>query len=146
MGHTFTNLDLHIVFGTKNRKPALEARLQADLHNYLATVVRAAGAIPHIVGGWRDHVHLLAGITTTIAIADLVRDVKSHSSRWLRETVGLRDFAWQTGYSAFTVSRSQRQRLFDYIATQADHHKVRSFREEYEQLLRQHGFSVDDGE
>ena len=87
--------------------------------------------------------HLLIGLRATACLADVVRDVKAVSSRWVHEEIGVRAFAWQEGYGAFTVSASQRETVREYIASQKEHHRKRTFQEEYVELLKRSGVEYD---
>ena len=114
------------------------------LHAYLGGVVRNGEGVPEAVGGVADHVHLLIGLRATACLADVVRDVKAVSSRWVHEEIGERSFAWQEGYGAFTVSASQRDVVRAYIAKQEEHHQKRTFQEEYLEMLKRSGIEYDD--
>ena len=96
------------------------------------------------IGGMADHVHLLVGGRATICLADLVRDVKAVSSRWMHEEMGVAEFSWQEGYGAFSVSPSQRETVREYISRQEEHHRVRTFQEEYLELLKRSGVEFDE--
>jgi REP element-mobilizing transposase RayT len=141
MPSTHLSLHFHIVFSTKHREARIATEWRDRLHAYLGGEARNSGAIPEIVGGVADHVHLLLGLTATARLADVVRDIKSVSSKWVHEEQGDRAFAWQEGYGAFTVSPSLRENVRNYIARQEEHHRKRSFQEEYLELL--HRCSVD---
>ena len=104
-------------------------------------VARNSGVIPEAVGGVADHVHLLLGLPATARIADVVRDIKAVSSKWVSDEIGDRSFAWQEGYGAFTVSPSHCEMVRNYIANQEQHHQKRTFQEEYLELL--HRCDVD---
>jgi REP-associated tyrosine transposase len=108
-----------------------------DLHSYL-------GGIAEIVGGVTHHVHLLAGLRATHRLAHVLRELKSVSSGWVHDEIGMRGFAWQEGYGAFPVSPSQRDALRHYIERQDEHHRTRTFREEYLELLRRNGVEFDE--
>jgi len=95
------------------------------------------------VGGVSDHVHLMVGLRATHCLSDVMRELKSVSSRWVHETPGLSRFAWQEGYGAFTVSQSQSVTVRRYIENQEEHHRTRTFREEYLELLQRHGVEFD---
>jgi hypothetical protein len=97
------------------------------------------GGVPEAVGGVANHVHLLIGLRSTHCLADSVRDLKAVSSRWVHEEVGFASFSWQEGYGAFTVSASQRKQVSDYIARQEEHHRHRTFQEEYVEFLERSG-------
>lgn len=144
MGSTHLSLHYHIVFGTKGREASIAAPWRGMLHAYLGGVVRGLGATPQEIGGMADHVHLLVGIKATHRLADLLREIKSESSRWVHETHGVTGFAWQEGYGAFTVSASQREDVRRYIQNQEAHHRRRSFHEEYLELLKRSGVEFDE--
>lgn len=139
MTQTYDALWYHIVFATKDRDPALGATIIADLHAYLGGIARETGIHSRAIGGVEDHVHLLIGLPPDLAVADAVRVLKTDSSKWLNgHRNGLR-FAWQNGYSAFTVSVSQLDTVERYIATQAEHHRTMGFGGELKRLLDRHG-------
>jgi putative transposase len=144
MPSTHLSLHFHIVFSTKHREARIATEWRDRLHAYLGGVARNSGAIPEIVGGVADHVHLLLGLTATVRLADLVRDIKAVSSKWVHEETGDRVFAWQEGYGAFTVSPSHRGNVRSYIARQEEHHRKRTFQEEYLELLHRCGVDFDD--
>ena len=144
MPSTHLSLHYHIIFSTKNRTPIIAAAWRERLYAYLGGVVRNMGGVAEAVGGVNDHVHLLIGLRATHCLADAVRDVKAVSSRWAHEEMKVADFAWQEGYGAFTVSGSQREQVRDYIARQEDHHKTRTFQEEYVEFLLRHGVDYDE--
>ena len=103
MSSTYLSLHCHLVFSTKNRVPAIAADWQARLHEYLGGTIVGLGGFPQGVGGVADHVHLLVGLKATHCLADVLRELKKASSVWVHEQIGLRSFAWQDGYAAFTV-------------------------------------------
>jgi REP element-mobilizing transposase RayT len=107
-------------------------------------LIRAAEGIPEAVGGTADHVHLLVGLRATHAIAPFVQDIKQTSSRWVHETIGLNAFVWQQGYAAFTVSASNCEVVREYISDQPEHHRKRTFQEEYLAFLKKHGVDYDE--
>ena len=117
---------------------------RGDLHAYLGGVIRAADGIPESVGGVSDHVHLLIGLRATHRLADVLRELKAVSSLWVHNEIGLRTFAWQEGYGAFTISPSQRAAVRRYIEGQTEHHRTRTFREEYLELLHRTGVEFDE--
>jgi putative transposase len=144
MGHAYTNLTYHIVFGTKNRRPSITPDTRPRLCEYLGGTVRGLGGSALAVNCVQDHVHILARLRQDRAICDVIRDIKANSSKWLRGRVGYgRSFAWQTGYGAFTVSRSQIRRATTYIAGQEAHHRKTTFEDEFLALLKAHGIEFD---
>ena len=144
MPSTHLSLHLHVVFSTKNREPCSGAEWRERLHAYIGGVARKAGAIPEAIGGVADHVHLLLGLTATVRLADVVRDIKAVSSKWVHDETGTRALAWQEGYGAFSVSPSHRENVCSYIARQAEHHRNRTFQEEYLELLHRCGVDFDE--
>jgi REP element-mobilizing transposase RayT len=117
---------------------------RADLHAYLGGIIRTANGIAESVGGVSDHVHLLIGLRATHRLADVLRELKAVSSGWVHDEIGIHRFAWQEGYGAFTVSASQRKAVRQYIEQQPEHHRTRTFREEYLELLRRSGVEFDE--
>ena len=144
MPSTHLSLHYHVVFSTKNRVPTIAEAWRGRLHAYLGCVVRNVEGVPEAIGGVADHVHLLIGLRATARLADVVRDVKAVSSRWVHDETGAREFSWQEGYGAFTVSASQRDMVREYIAKQEEHHRQRTFQEEYVELLKRSGVEYDD--
>jgi REP element-mobilizing transposase RayT len=144
MPSTHASLHYHIVFSTKHRAPIIAEPIRERLHAYLGGIIRNLDGVPEAIGGMGDHVHLLLGMRATTCLADVVRDVKAVSSRWMHEQIGLAEFSWQEGYGAFTVSASQREALREYVVRQEEHHRVRSFQEEYIELLKRSGVAFDE--
>lgn len=145
MPHTYANLLVHVIFGTKDRLPTITPELRPRLFAYMGGVVREIGATPCIVNGTEDHAHLLLGLPVTKAIADVLRVVKANSSRWAhQEFPSLGTFAWQSGYGAFSVSQSSADAVYAYIADQEEHHKRVSFQDEYLLFLKRHGIAYDE--
>ena len=104
MSSTHLSLHYHLVFGTKNHEPVITPAWRDRLHAYLGGAIRTLDGVPGAVGGMADHVHLLVGLRATHTLADVVREIKSVSSKWVHEEVGVGSFAWQEGYGGFTVS------------------------------------------
>jgi len=114
------------------------------LHACLGAIIRTADGITESIGGASDHVHLLIGLRATHRLADVLRELKAVSSGWVDNEIGIRGFAWQEGYGAFTVSASQRGAVCRYIERQEEHHRTRTFREEYLDLLRRSSMEFDE--
>jgi REP element-mobilizing transposase RayT len=144
MASTYTSLAYHIIFSTKYRKPTLTDAIRDETCRYIAGIIANKQGQLLETGGVEDHVHLLTTCSPQIALADLVRDIKANSSKWLHEEKRQAGFAWQTGYSAFTVSRSQIDSVREYIRGQAEHHQRQSFEDELRTILRRHGIVVDE--
>jgi len=144
MPSTHLSLHYHLVFSTKDRVPIIAVAWRERLHAYIGGVVGNVQGVPEAIGGVGDHVHLLIGLRATSRLADVVRDLKAVSSRWVHEEIGESAFAWQEGYGAFTVSASQRETVREYIARQEEHHRKRTFQEEYLELLQRSGTEYDE--
>src|SRR5438045_8272710 len=127
MSSTHLSLHYHIVFGTMNHRPMIQPACRGDLHAYLGGIICTADGIAESIGGVSDHVHLLIGLRATHRLADVMRELKAVSSGWMHSETGMRDFAWQEGYGAFTVSASQRDAVRQYIQQQPEHHRTRTF-------------------
>ncbi|HEU5396958.1 MAG TPA: IS200/IS605 family transposase [Verrucomicrobiae bacterium] len=138
------SLHFHVVFSTKDRYPFIDDAWRIRLHEYLGGVVRSAGGVPEAVGGPADHVHLLVGLRATLPLASFVQDIKQTSSRWIHETIGLKNFSWQQGYGAFTVSVSNCDPVKRYISGQVEHHRKVTFQEEYVAFLKRHGVKYEE--
>ena len=135
---SFTQLNYHIVFGTKYRRPTITDDMREELFKYLGGVIREKDGSLTEVGGVSDHVHLLARLSPRHAIADTIRDIKANSSKWASSRSRDR-WEWQLGYGAFTVSYSHLGTVREYVRNQEEHHRQRSFQEEYVALLERHG-------
>lgn len=144
MPSTHLSLHYHVVFSTKDRHPFIADTWRNRLHEYLGGLIRTAEGTPEAVGGTADHVHLFVGLRATHTLATFVQDIKQTSSRWIHETIGVKNFAWQPGYGAFTVSESNRNAVKNYIAGQMEHHRMKSFQEEYVAFLKKHGVEYDE--
>lgn len=142
MSHTYSLLLYHVVFSTKDRRPLIAPSFESGLHAYLGGIVRESGGQPLNVGGVSDHVHLLLQLPPRLALAEVVRLVKTNSSRWCHERHD-RHFEWQAGYAAFSVSESSRDVVRRYIQGQADHHRKQSFQEELIAILNRHKIAYD---
>lgn len=144
MPSTHLSLHYHVVFSTKDRRPWIEPAWRDNLHAYLGGCVKTLDGIPEQIGGVDDHVHLLLGLRATHCLADVLREIKKVSSRWVHEEVRINGFAWQGGYGAFTVSRSNIDAVRTYIIGQVEHHKKRPFQDEYLDLLAKHEIAFDE--
>lgn len=144
MANTYTQISIHAIFAVKGRENIITRNWRDDLHKYIAGIIRKESTIL-AVGVWKDHVHIFAGIPPIIAVADFVQKVKSNSSKWINEQKLVKGkFQWQEGYGAFSYSRSQRDDVINYIMCQEEHHKIRSFQEEYIDFLKK--FDVEYNE
>jgi REP element-mobilizing transposase RayT len=144
MPGTYSQILLHVVYSTKNRKPWISATITDDLYAFLGGIVRDEKGTLLAIGGVEDHVHLYIRWRPDRSISDLMRNVKSRSSAWMHQyDPQLRDFAWQEGYSVFSVRKSQEPVVKNYIAGQAEHHRKETFQSELLRLLEAHGIEFD---
>ncbi|MFO0896231.1 MAG: transposase [Pirellulales bacterium] len=139
MSHTYTSSLFHCVFSTKDRRPAIRPEFQSDLWAYLGGIARANRLKALAVGGVEDHVHLLISLPADIPLSRGLQLLKGGSSRWVHETVGRDDFRWQQGYGGFSVGVSQVDATVAYIASQAEHHRCKTFQEEFLEILHDMG-------
>lgn len=144
MAQTHLSLHVHLVFHTLDNRPTIREEWRTNLHAFLGGCLKTAGCIPEAVGGTNDHAHILAGFRATHCIADVVKDIKVASSKWVHIEIGDRLFAWQGGYAAITVSPSQIPRVKRYIANQMEHHNVKSAQDEYVEMLDAAGVEYDE--
>lgn len=145
MANTYTSLHYHFTFSTKNRRPWIAQKIEERVWAYLGGIARKNKLKPIKVGGIEDHLHLLLGAPPTIAPAKIAQLLKGGSSAWIHEEFPeLAAFAWQDGYGAFTVSKSAVPDVSAYIENQREHHRTRTFQEEYRALLDRHGIEYDE--
>lgn len=144
MPSTYLSLHYHLVFSTKQRVAMIQPEWQPRLYDYLGGTINGLGGYTEGIGGVADHVHLLVGLKATHCLAEVLRELKKASSAWVHDEIGMRDFAWQEGYAAFTVSPSVRVGVQSYIAHQEAHHRGVSFRDELVELLTKAEVSFDD--
>ncbi len=140
---TYLSLHYHVVFSTKNRVPCLDKAWRDRLHSYMSGTIKGLDGFPQSTDGWNDHVHLLFGLKATRAVADVVRELKKASNEWVSEEIGLRSFAWQEGYAAFTVGWREREVVRAYIDGQEEHHRARGYKEELLSMLKEYGVEYD---
>jgi REP element-mobilizing transposase RayT len=136
---------IHVIFSTKERQSFLDSETRPRLHAYLATVARNLGCEAYRVGGVADHVHLAIRLSRTVAIADLVQELKTSSSKWLKtQSPDLAAFSWQRGYGCFSVGPSDADAMRAYIDDQEKHHQTRTFQDEFRMFLKKYGVEYDE--
>jgi putative transposase len=143
MPSTHISLYYHFIFSTKERRRWIAELWEKRLHAYLGGIVRKLGGVPLITGGDLDHVHILASLKATHCVAEFIRDLKSNSSGWIHSEIGLGLFGWQDGYGAYTVGRGELGSVRGYIEQQKEHHRRKTFMEEYVEILREYGIDFD---
>jgi putative transposase len=145
LSHTYTKLLFHCIFSTKGRRAFINKDISERLYAYIGGILREHGARLAEAGGTEDHVHLLIEPPATLPVADVMRLVKANSSKWMRESYPTHaSFGWQTGYAAFTVSVSAVDDVISYIQQQAEHHRTRTFTEEFVEFLRRNKIEYDE--
>ncbi len=145
MPQSLTKLYAHLVFSTKHRQPALVPSIRDRVHAYLATTVRDLGSPWVVVGGTADHVHLLLDVGKSQTPVQIVEHTKRESSKFIK-TLGdeHRGFYWQRGYGMFSVSPKDRDDAEAYVRNQEEHHRTRSFQDEYRAMLIRYGIAYDE--
>jgi len=145
MAGTFTQVYIQVVFAVKNRSNLLQKPWCDDVFKYMAGIIKNKGQKPIIVNGVADHVHLFFGLKPSMAVSDLIRDVKNNTSNFINEQKWVRGrFAWQEGYGAFSYAHSQIDNVYNYILNQEKHHRKRTFREEYLEFLKKFQIQYED--
>jgi REP element-mobilizing transposase RayT len=145
MANTYSSLHYHLVFSAKNRVAHLAPGIEQRVWAYIGGVARKHKMTALQVGGFDDHVHALVMAPPTLSPSQIAQCLKGDSSKWIHETLPeLRNFAWQEGYAAFSVSKSNLESVVGYILKQREHHQQRTFQEEYLEFLQAHGIEYDE--
>ncbi|MBI4428133.1 MAG: IS200/IS605 family transposase [Ignavibacteriales bacterium] len=146
MPQSLAKVLIHLVFSTKNRYPFLsDKNIRDEMHAYLGGTCNELDSQVLKVGGAADHVHLLCTLSRNLTIAKLVGEIKRSSSKWVK-TKGrmLTKFAWQNGYGAFSVGQAEIERVRAYITGQEEHHRKKTFQDEYREFLKEYGVEYDE--
>ncbi|HEX6183085.1 MAG TPA: IS200/IS605 family transposase [Pyrinomonadaceae bacterium] len=145
MPQSLSSVLVHLVFSTKNREPYITAELEPELHAYMAAVFRECHSPALTINGTTNHVHMLFALSRTATVAEIVEEVKKRSSKWAKTTGGAhKTFQWQAGYGAFSIGQSNVAALKRYIAEQKEHHRRRTFEDEYRNFLVKYGVEYDE--
>jgi putative transposase len=141
---TYTQILYQIVFGTKYHHKTLLKPGRVELYKYMAAIIRNKKCFVYLINGVENHVHILTHVHPTVALSDLVKDVKVATSGYIKETKLFPSFAgWQVGYGGFTYSRHAKENLIRYIENQEEHHRKKTYLEELTELLEEHGVPFD---
>ncbi len=145
MAGTFSQIYIQIVFAVKGRENLIGNGWKTELHKYIAGIIKGKEQKPIIVNGMSDHIHAFVGLRPAMAISDLARDIKNNSSKFINEKGLVKGkFSWQEGYGAFSYSHSQIGNVYDYILNQEEHHKKKTFKEEYLDFLKKFEIEFDE--
>ena len=144
MAGTFTNLNYHIIFSTKNREHMISKTLKNSLYQYIGGIVRDKNGKLLSIGGTSNHIHILVKLKPSESISKAIGEFKGNSSKWINEKKLCEGhFSWQAGFGAFSVSESQIHEVIKYIQSQENHHKVNSFKDELIAILKKHDIQFD---
>ncbi|HKJ40794.1 MAG TPA: IS200/IS605 family transposase [Sunxiuqinia sp.] len=136
---------LHITYSTKDRYPFIDESIENELYNYLGGICKNLECNPIIVGGNRDHVHILCLLSQKVALMNLIEELKSHSSKWIKTKGNIyQKFYWQKGYGAFSVNPTETDVVKDYILHQKEHHRAKTYQEEYLAFLIKYRVEFDE--
>jgi REP element-mobilizing transposase RayT len=136
---------VHLVFSTKNREPVSTKAVYAPLCAYASAVLRELDSHVIAMNAWRDHVHILFTLSKNYSLAQVVREVKRATSKWIKtQGTGFAKFHWQSGYGAFSIGRSGVEEVKAYIANQAEHHRLKSYEEEFRSFLKRYEIEFDE--
>lgn len=136
---------IHLIFSTKHRQPLLTPEIRPDIHAYLGGILRELDCPSLCIGGVADHVHILFQLSKNLALSKAIEELKKSSSKWVKtKSPSLKDFYWQNGYGAFSVSPSNTPTVIRYIERQEEHHRKLSFQDEFRQFLRRHQVEFDE--
>ncbi|HZH95292.1 MAG TPA: IS200/IS605 family transposase [Flavisolibacter sp.] len=145
MPNTFSQLYIQIVFAVKGRGNLISNDVKSTVNKYIAGIIKEKAQKPIIVNGMPDHIHAFVGLKPSMAISDLVREMKNNSTNFINDHKLVKGkFAWQEGYGAFSYSHSQIDSLFNYIVNQEEHHRNKTFKQEYVEFLQKFEVEYED--
>ena len=144
MPNTYSQLYIQIVFAVKGRQSFIKESFRVELQKYISGIIREKLQKLYAIYCMPDHTHILVSIKPDIAISDSVRDIKANSSSFIKEKNFIKEFSWQTGFGAFSYSKSQASHVVDYILRQAEHHKKKTFKQEYLEFLNKFEIEYDE--
>ena len=145
MPGTYSQIHIQVVFAVKGRQNLIRKEWKDDLHKYIAGIISGKGQKSIIVNGMTDHIHAFIGLRPSMAISDLVRDIKNNSTNFINDhKLANRKFCWQEGYGAFSYSKSHIENVYNYILNQETHHRKKTFREEYVGFLKEFEIEYND--
>ncbi len=144
MPHSYVSNLVHYIFSTKERFPFIDSELEKDLWPYLGGIARKNRMQAVAIGGVADHIHILLSLPSTLSVAHAIQLIKGGSSKWIHDSFRrLKKFEWQDGYGAFSIGASQVKAVTNYINNQKEHHRTRTFQEEFIEFLEHYGVEYD---
>ena len=145
MSQSLSKLYVHLIFHVKNNMCLIRQEDERELFAYIGGVIKLSKSIPVCINGTEDHIHILCIMSKNVSLADLLEDIKRNSSRWIKTKDNqYKNFAWQGGYSGYSVSQSKVEVVERYIQNQKEHHKHQAFKEEYIQFLKENGVEYNE--
>ena len=145
MANTYTQLYFHVVFAVKGRKSLISYTWETELYKYISGIITNKNQKLMIINGMPNHIHLLIGTKPNCNLSDLIRDIKANSSKWINENRFIAGrFEWQNGFGAFTISQSGLDKVIHYIKNQKEHHRIKSFKEEYVEFLEDYKIDFEE--
>jgi REP element-mobilizing transposase RayT len=145
MANTYTQIHIHTVFSVQNRHCIISNSWKNELYKYITGIIKNNKHKPLAINGMPDHIHILFGLRPAQSISDLLQDIKGNSSKWINEKKFIKGkFSWQEGYGAFSYRKSDISQIINYIRNQQEHHRKKSFTEEYLELLKEFNIDYDE--
>jgi len=145
MANTYTQLYVQFIFSPEGRQNLITENIKDEVYKYIAGIIKNKKQKLMIINGMPDHIHIFTGILPEMSISDLVRDIKANSANFINEKKLITgNFSWQRGYGAFTYSKSQISKVVKYIQKQEEHHRIKTFREEYEEFLKKYEIDYNE--
>lgn len=144
MANSYTQIYIHLVFAVKDRASLIGKDHKEEIHKYSTGIVRNNDCKMLSINSMPDHLHMLIGLNPKISLSDIVRDIKANASTFIKQKIRLPSFAWQEGYGALSYSKLQRQNVIEYIENQEEHHKKKTFMEEYVEFLKAFDVPYDE--
>jgi REP element-mobilizing transposase RayT len=143
MPQSLANILIHVIWSTKERRPLIADDVRAQLHGYMAGILKNIESPALVINSVSDHAHILCQLSKNIAACKLVEEAKKSSSKWMKEQ-GVVEFAWQNGYGVFSVSQSNVDAVREHIEQQAEHHKKRDFKDEFREFCKRYNVPIDE--
>ncbi len=145
MPNTFSKIYIHLIFAVKGRHGIIQKSWETDLFKYITGIITNKNQKLLAINGYKDHIHILLNIKPNISLSDLVRDIKNNSTKYINNKKYTKGkFSWQEGFGAFSYSESQLPNIIKYINNQKEHHKRRTFKEEYQKFLEKYKINYDE--